>query len=325
MTTLSTPKAVGQDLGARSAAKHEASTLGRLITLVVASIPFLGLLLAVHQLWDRQVNGSDLAVFGILYLFSGLGVCVGFHRLATHRSFVAVSPVRAALLALGSMAVEGDVVYWVATHLEHHARSDREGDPHSPRDGFWHAHIGWMLGPFSASPDIYCRHLKQDRLVRFIARTFFGWAALSLALPALLDGWLSMGTPGGFGIGALHGLLWGGLVRICFTHHVTWSVNSICHSFGQRPFAATRDSSRNNFIIGLLAFGEGWHNNHHAFPAAAYHGFSWWQIDLSGYLIRLLKLLRLARNVQMPSASARARQRARPDAVAASRPAGQPI
>ena len=180
------------------------------------------------------------------------------------------------------MAVEGDVVSWVATHLEHHARSDRPGDPHSPRDGFWHAHMGWMIGPFTASPQIYARHLRNDRMVQVMSRAFFVRVALSLALPAVLDGWLSIGSAGGFGTGLWHGLLWGGLVRICLAHHVTWSVNSICHTFGRRPFGATQDESRNNWLVGLLAFGEGWHNNHHAFPAAAYHGFVWWQIDLSG-------------------------------------------
>jgi len=291
--------------------RQDASRLGHLISLVVVVVPFLGLLYGIHQLWDRQVNGRDLVICGVLYALTGMGITIGFHRLVTHRSFTTVVWVRWLLLILGSMAVEGDVVYWVATHLEHHAKSDREGDPHSPRDGFWHAHIGWMLGAFTASPAVYARHLRQDRLVQFMSRTFFGWVAVSLALPALLDGWLSQSSPGGFGTGCWHGLLWGGLVRICLTHHVTWSVNSICHTFGQRPFAATRDTSRNNWVVGVLAFGEGWHNNHHAFPSAAYHGFSWWQVDLSAYLIRLLKVVRLATRVQMPSAEAMRREHAR--------------
>jgi stearoyl-CoA desaturase (delta-9 desaturase) len=135
--------------------------------------------------------------------------------------------------------------------------------------------------------------------------------ALAVLLPGLLDGILSRHLAGGFGTGFWHGVLWGGLARICFVHHVTWSVNSICHTFGQRPFSATRDRSRNNFIVGLLGLGEGWHNNHHAFPSAAYHGFEWWQIDISAYVIRLLKLTRLARKVQMPTREAMARQRGR--------------
>ena len=267
---------------------HDRYRLGHAITLVVVVVPFLALLYAIRQLWNQDVNGRDLVICAAFYALTAMGVTVGFHRLTTHRSFVAPWPVRGVLIGLGSMAVEGPVVYWVATHLEHHAHSDRAGDPHSPRDGFWHAHLGWMMGAYTAKPDIYARHLRHDRLVQALSRTFFGWVAVSLALPALLDGWLSVGSAGGFGTGLWHGFLWGGLVRICLTHHVTWSVNSICHTFGQRPFAATRDTSRNNVVVGLLAFGEGWHNNHHAFPAAAYHGFTWWQIDMSAYLIRLL-------------------------------------
>jgi len=284
---------------------------GKWITLFVAIAPFVAFLYAIRQLWNHQVNGQDLILCGVLYALTATGITVGFHRLLTHRSFVTSSPLRFLFLLLGSMAVEGPVVYWVATHLEHHAHSDREGDPHSPSEGFWHAHIGWMIGPYEAKPDVYARHLKDDRLVQFMSRTFFGWVAFTLLVPTLLDGWLSLGNAGGFGTGAWHGFLWGGLVRICLTHHVTWSVNSICHTFGQRPFSATKDSSRNNFIVGLLAMGEGWHNNHHAFPSAAYHGFKWWQIDTSAYLIRLLKVLGLATKVQMPTAEAQERQRGR--------------
>ena len=291
--------------------RHDANRLGHLITLVFVVVPFVALLFAIRQLWNREVNGQDLVLCGVLYALTALGITVGFHRLITHRSFVAVGPVRAMLLIMGSMAVEGPAVSWVATHLEHHARSDRDGDPHSPRAGFWHAHLGWMLGAYSAKPDIYARHLRNDRLVQFVSRTFFLWVGVSLALPALLDGWLSMGNVGGFGTGFWHGFLWGGLVRMCLAHHVTWSVNSVCHTFGQRPFPATRDTSRNNVVVGLLAFGEGWHNNHHAFPSAAFHGFAWWQVDMSAYLIRLLRLLGLATKVQMPSPLAIAREHAR--------------
>jgi stearoyl-CoA desaturase (delta-9 desaturase) len=284
---------------------------GHILTLIFVVGPFLALVYGIQQLWNHQVNARDLAICIALYVVTALGITVGFHRLLTHRSFVTFWPIRGLFLALGSMAVEGPAEYWVATHLEHHAKSDREGDPHSPREGFWHAHIGWMLGAYSASPDIYARHLRQDRLVQFISRTFFGWVGLSFALPALLDGWLSAGSPGSFATGFWHGFLWGGLVRVCLTHHITWSVNSICHTFGQRPFASTRDSSRNNLVVGILAMGEGWHNNHHAFPSAAYHGFRWWQIDVSGYVIRLLKLLGLADKIQMPALEAQERLRAR--------------
>ena len=297
---------------------------GHVLTLVAAVVPLLALVYAIYQLWNHQVNGRDLAILGIFYVLCALGITVGFHRLLTHRSFVAVPPIRLLFLVLGSMAVEGQVIYWVSTHLEHHAHSDREGDPHSPRDGFWHAHVGWMLGSYTASPEIYARHLRHDRLVQFADRTFGYWVATSLALPALIDGLLSAGSPGGFGTGAWHGLLWGGLVRICLMHHVTWSVNSICHTFGRRPFEATRDRSRNNWVVGVLALGEGWHNNHHAFPSAAYHGFAWWQIDISAYTIRLLTLLGLAGEVRMPSREARERQRAAGRASATPQPSPGP-
>jgi stearoyl-CoA desaturase (delta-9 desaturase) len=148
-----------------------------------------------------------------------------------------------------------------------------------------------------------------------MSRTFVGWVVLSLTVPGLLDGWLSRGSAGGFGTGFWHGMLWGGVVRIGMAHHVTWSVNSVCHTFGRRPFAGTRDRSRNNWIVGLLAFGEGWHNNHHAFPSAAYHGFAWWQFDMSAYLIRLFKVTGLATRVQMPTEEAITRERARTRAV----------
>lgn len=172
-----------------------------------------------------------------------------------------------------------------------------------------------MLGAFTAKPEVHARHLRHDRLVQCISRTFFGWVFLSLALPAVLDGWRSVGSLGVFGVGVWHGLVWGGLVRICLTHHVPWSVNSLCHTFGQRPFSATRDSSRNNWVVGVLALREGWHNNHHAVLSTAYHGFTWWQIDISGYMIRLCALLRLASKVQMPSREARKRQHGRIDVL----------
>jgi stearoyl-CoA desaturase (delta-9 desaturase) len=296
---------------------------GHVLTLSIVLLPFVALAVAIRLLWDRQVNAQDIVLCLGLYAVTAMGITIGFHRLTTHRSFVAVPPIRALLLLLGSMAVEGPVVYWVATHLEHHAKSDREGDPHSPREGFWHAHIGWMLGAFAAKPEVYARHLRQDRLVQFMSRTFFAWVAVSMVLPGLLDGWLSRGLAGGFGTGFWHGLLWAGLVRMGITHHVTWSVNSLCHTFGSRPFDATRDRSRNNWLVGLLAFGEGWHNNHHAFPAAAYHGFTWWQIDVSAYCIRLFRVLGLARDVQMPSSAAVRREMAREQSTAATQPAGQ--
>ncbi len=180
------------------------------------------------------------------------------------------------------MALEGPALAWAATHIKHHAQADHEGDPHSPVEGFWHAHMGWFFKNEWGDPNVYCPHLLRDRLVVFISHTFLLWAALGLALPLALGGW--------------SGLLWGGLVRVFLSHHVTWSVNSVCHMFGKRAFE-TPDQSRNVWVVGLLAAGEGWHNNHHAFPRSAFHGLRWWQVDLSGYLIWALERLRLAREV----------------------------
>jgi stearoyl-CoA desaturase (delta-9 desaturase) len=180
------------------------------------------------------------------------------------------------------MAVEGPALDWASIHIKHHANTDTEDDPHSPLDGFFHAHIGWFISGFLAEPEVYGTWLRKDRLVMFMSKTFFIWGALGLVIPYLLGGWT--------------GVLWGGLVRMFLTHHVTWSVNSVCHTFGRRMFD-TGDQSRNQWLVGLLAFGEGWHNNHHAFPRSAFHGLRWWQFDLSAYIIRLLEWTGLAWNV----------------------------
>ncbi|MHB8577536.1 MAG: acyl-CoA desaturase, partial [Dehalococcoidia bacterium] len=178
--------------------------------------------------------------------------------------------------------------------------------PHSPVDGFWHAHMGWLFSGKQAEHLTYARDLTEDRLVMAISNTFFVWLAATLVLPALLGGMLAHD----FWTGAWHGLLWGGAVRLFLTHHITWSVNSVCHTFGSRPFQ-TRDRSRNQWVVGLLALGEGWHNNHHAFPRSALHGMRWWQLDLSGWTIRLLERTKLAANVQRVSAADRAARRQR--------------
>jgi stearoyl-CoA desaturase (delta-9 desaturase) len=181
------------------------------------------------------------------------------------------------------MAVQGPAITWAANHLKHHALADQPGDPHSPVDGLVHAHLGWLFRENDADPNLYCRHLLSDPVVVFVDRTFLLWVALSLLIPFAIGGWT--------------GLLWGGLVRMFYVHHVTWSVNSVCHTFGRRAFETT-DRSRNQWMVGLLALGEGWHNNHHAFPRSAVHGLDRWQFDLSAWLITTLERLRLATNVQ---------------------------
>jgi stearoyl-CoA desaturase (Delta-9 desaturase) len=264
----------------------------KIVMLVVVIVPFLATLFAIWLLWDRAVNWTDLALLVAFNVIGGLGVTVGFHRMLTHRSFHPHPVVKSILLAFGSMAVEGPALEWAATHIKHHAHSDRDGDPHSPVEGFWHAHMGWMFNRSPADPNVYCRNLVKDPIVVFVSRTFILWVVLSLVIPFAIGGWT--------------GLLWGGLVRIFLTHHITWSVNSVCHTFGKREFE-TRDQSRNEWIVGLLGFGEGWHNNHHAFPRSAFHGLHWWQFDLSGYVIWTLERMNLVSDVYRVSPAMRAR------------------
>ncbi len=257
-------------------------TMQKALVLVIVIGPLLATAFAISQLWQRAVHERDIILLLSMYAITALGVTIGFHRMLTHRSFRPHPIIKFLLLVFGSMALEGPAVEWAATHTKHHAQSDREGDPHSPVEGFFHAHVGWLFKDFEADPNVYCRHLLKDPIVMFVSRTFFLWVGISLLIPFLIGGW--------------PGLLWGGLVRICLAHHVTWSVNSVCHTFGKREFE-THDQSRNEWLVGLLAFGEGWHNNHHAFPRSAFHGLHWWQFDLSGYTIWTLERFGLAKDV----------------------------
>jgi stearoyl-CoA desaturase (delta-9 desaturase) len=246
-----------------------------------------------------------LALLAGMYAATVIGIGVGFHRLVSHRAFQAHTAVKGALCILGSMAAEGPVLFWAATHRRHHSSSDREGDPHSPHlhgagalnslRGFWHAHVGWMFTPEITGWGYYVPDLLKDRTIFAINRQYFIWVFSGLLAPTLLGGLLT-----GTWRGVFDGFLWGGLVRIFLVHQTSWSINSICHIFGRRAFD-TRDQSTNNFWIALLSFGEGWHNNHHAFPHSAMHGLRWWEVDLSGYLIQLLKRLGLVWNVKIPT------------------------
>jgi stearoyl-CoA desaturase (Delta-9 desaturase) len=272
--------------------------LQKALVLTIVLAPFLATAFGIVQLWERAVSWRDLALLAVLYIPISLGVTAGFHRMLTHRSFKAHPAARFVILVLGSMAVEGAAIGWAANHLKHHALSDQPGDPHSPVDGLVHAHLGWLFNLDQADPTIYCRSLLRDRVVVFVDRTFPLWVVLSLVIPFAIGGWT--------------GLLWGGLVRMFFVHHVTWSVNSVCHTFGRRTFATT-DRSRNQWTVGLLGMGEGWHNNHHAFPRSAVHGLDRWQLDVSALVIAALERLRLATDVQRiaPEAIARKRLQAR--------------
>ncbi len=288
----------------------------RVTTLVGVIVPFLGLVAAITLLWGRGVTWVEPTLFVGMYALTGIGVTVGYHRLFVHRSFETVKPVQLILAVLGSMSVQGPLLTWAAVHRRHHQHSDEVEDPHSPHRygggargvlaGFWHAHMGWIFraGP----PDLirYVRDLSNDRFLRAVSRLFPLWVVLGLALPTALGGWLA-----GTWTGAFMGFLWGGLVRIFFNHHLTWSINSVCHLWGHRAFEC-HDESRNNFLCGVLALGEGWHNNHHAFPFSARHGLRWWQLDLSFLFIRLLELTGLAWSVRVPAPQAIAAKRTRP-------------
>ena len=288
----------------------------RAVVLAAVVLPFLGLVAAIVLVWGWGFSWLDLGLLVGLYLLSGLGVTVGFHRLLTHKSFQTGAVVRTTLAILGSMSVEGPVIKWVATHRSHHQHSDRPGDPHSPHQhgpgvwavlgGFWHAHTGWLFD--ADQPDLahYVPDLLADRPVKSVSSLFVLWVALGLAIPALIGGLVTMTWTG-----ALLGFIWGGLVRIFVLHHVTWSTNSVCHIWGTHPFRS-HDESRNNPLFGVLGMGEGWHNNHHAFPTSARHGLRWWQIDMSYLVIRLLALVHLARAVHVPDrATMKAKRRVR--------------
>ncbi len=279
----------------------------KIASLSAVIFPFLGFIAACVLLWDSGASWLNLGMLIVGYILTAIGITVGFHRLFTHKSF-ATGPVMTAVLGiLGSMSVQGSILMWVANHRMHHQHSDHEHDPHSPHHhgtgiiawlhGFWHAHIGWFFseGATAALLDRYVPDLKADRVTRVVSNLFVLWVFLGFAIPALI-GLIVTGT----WYGALTGLIWGGLLRVFLVHHVTWSVNSVCHIWGSHPFNS-RDQSRNNPIFGILAFGEGWHNNHHAFPASARHGLAWWQFDLAYIFIRTLEKLRLAWDVKIPS------------------------
>jgi stearoyl-CoA desaturase (delta-9 desaturase) len=266
-------------------------------------VPFAATAAAVALLWGRLVSPADLAIAAGMYLLTAVGITVGFHRLLTHRSFQTSKPVEYTFAALGSMAVQGPVISWVADHRKHHAHTDVEGDPHSPHvghaaglrgmlGGLWHAHAGWLMSSQGrADWKRFAPDLAEDMGMRAIARNFVPLVLAGMALPALA-GYLVSGTLAG----AATGLLWGGLVRVFFVHHITWSVNSVCHFFGTRRFD-TDDRSTNVFWLALPSLGESWHHNHHAFPRSAVHGLRRSELDPSAAIIAAMERLGLAWNV----------------------------
>jgi stearoyl-CoA desaturase (delta-9 desaturase) len=276
----------------------------RTANLIAVVLPFVAFVAAIVLLWNRLVGVTDLIAFAGMYLIAGFGVTVGFHRLLTHRAFQTHKWVEYAFAVAGSMSVQGPVADWVADHRKHHAHADEEGDPHSPHvqfgegwagalKGLFHAHMGWLFTDHGqAGRRKYARDLVEDRRMRRISRRFHWWVLLGLALPFAF-GFVATGATLK---GALTALLWGGPVRIFLQHHVTWSINSVCHFFGRRRFDVD-DESTNVFWLALPSLGEAWHHNHHAFPRSARHGLRWYEVDLSALLIGLLQKLGLAWNV----------------------------
>jgi stearoyl-CoA desaturase (delta-9 desaturase) len=269
----------------------ENERLDRFLTGTITVLPVIALAVACWQAWSHLLHWSDLVVFALMYVLTGLGVTVGFHRHLTHRSFSTSRGLRATLAILGSAAIEGPVISWVADHRKHHAHADHEGDPHSPHvghggglrgalTGLAHAHVGWLfIHTHRGARARYARDLVADPTVSFVDRTFFIWALGGLAVAFGLGAAI-----GGSWVAGLTGLLWGGGVRMLVVHHVTYSINSLCHFFGRRPFA-TDDRSYNLAWLAPFTFGEAWHNNHHAFPTSAIHGLRRREFDVSGLVI----------------------------------------
>jgi stearoyl-CoA desaturase (delta-9 desaturase) len=285
----------------------------KLTMLTAVALPLVGCVVAVVLTWRLGFMGwLYLAMLIGGWLSTGTGITIGFHRLLTHRSFDTYRWVKLVWMTLGALSVEGSPLVWCAVHRRHHELSDQPGDPHSPHlhgkgwwnalRGLWYAHAGWLFTGYWSSPDKqrYVPDLLTDPALVAVDRLYYLWVLVSLALPTAIGGLATWSWTG-----ALLGLVWGGLVRIFVTHHITWSINSICHVFGSRDYD-THDDSRNNLLCGLLGLGEGWHNNHHAFPTSARHGLAWWQLDASWLIIRGMEFVGLAWNVRLPGERAMA-------------------
>ncbi len=292
--------------GHRPVAEH-------VVVAVFVGVPFLGLVAAVPLAWGWGLSWLDVGLTLAFYLLSGLGVTVGFHRLFTHRSFTAVRPLRISLAVAGSLAFQGDVIGWAADHRRHHAFTDAEGDPHSPwayghsvrglARGFVHAHVGWLFDRHKTNAARFVPDLIADADVARVSRQVPLWTAVGLLAPALIGGLATMSL-----WGAVTAVFWAGLVRVAVLHHVTWSINSICHMIGDRPYA-TRDRSANVWPLAVLSMGESWHNLHHADPTCARHGVRRGQVDMSARLIRIFEQLGWARDVRWPTTARLARLR----------------
>ncbi|MFT7629958.1 MAG: stearoyl-CoA desaturase (delta-9 desaturase) [Mariniblastus sp.] len=295
----------------------ENSLTRRLVILGTVVLPLLGMITAIVLAWQfGMMNGLNLTMLIGGWYLTGMGITIGYHRMLTHRSFETTGPIRWFWTAMGALALEGSPIDWCMVHRKHHRFSDHHGDPHSPHlhgggfwnmlKGFWHSHTGWMFNTnwSKAEREQYVPDLMEDKILMSIDNHYIKWVIATLLIPTVIGGVAALFGPtvtvSSVALGAGLGFIWGGLARVCLSHHMTWSINSICHIFGSRDFKSS-DDSRNNLFFGVLSHGEGWHNNHHAFPTSARHGLKWWQFDLSWIVIRGLQKCGLAWNVKLPT------------------------
>ncbi|MCB0881574.1 MAG: acyl-CoA desaturase [Thermoleophilia bacterium] len=287
-------------------AREHTSTASRIVTLIAVVGPFLGVLSAAGLLWGVALHPLDLVLFAVMYVFCGLGITAGFHRLFSHRGFQSGKVVRATFAIAGCMAMQGPLTQWVTDHRRHHAASDKPDDPHSPHHhgggvwgtikGLFHAHVGWLFVTKGMERGrVYGKDLYEDPLIRRIDRLYMLWVVLTFGIPFAVA-WAITGDLGR----GVEAFVWAGLVRVFVFDHMTWSVNSICHVFGRRAYA-TSDESRNVWYLAPFTFGEAWHNNHHAFPGSARHGLHRWQVDPSWWTIRALEKAGLVWRVKLPT------------------------
>jgi len=315
-TTMTRP--VGEDAGAAAGTLgSQKKRYGEQVALALfVGVPFVAVIAAVPIAWGWGLTWRDVIIALVMYMLTGHGISIGFHRYFTHGSFKATRPMRAVLAVLGSAAVEGPLIRWVADHRRHHKFSDKAGDPHSPwrygtsigalAKGLAYAHMGWMFDRERTPHDKYAPDLLRDPMIVKISRSFVLITTISFLLPAVIGGLWSMSWQG-----AATAFFWGSLVRVGVLHHVTWSINSICHTIGDRPFMS-RDKSGNVWWLAVLSFGESWHNLHHADPTCARHGVLRGQVDTSARLITWFERFGWVRDVRWPT----------PERIAARRLAG---
>jgi len=281
-------------------------SLQRRFALATIVVPFLSTIVAISLIPIWGFSWVDISLLIVMFSLGQIGSTVGFHRYFAHHAFKANRVLQVIMAVLGSISVQGPLIHWVSYHRRHHQYSDMAGDPHSPYvdengehlgavHGFWHSHLGWMMHSRITNSTIYAKDILRDPLLFRINRLYLVWVVLGMAFPALLGG-LLLGSV----IGAIKGFLWGGMVRLFLSHHAFWTIGSIAHIFGSHPFD-THDRSTNNVIPTIFNFGESWHNNHHAFPNSPFFGLEWWQIDIGGWVIRLLALLGWIWDLKIPT------------------------